>query len=40
MKIQYRHQMFQVDAAKTKVNVFARQPYLTPAYMMDRGSDL
>ena len=38
MKIQYRHQKFQADAAKTVVDVFAGQPYLTPTYMMDRGS--
>lgn len=38
MKIQYRHQRFQADAAKAVVDVFARQPYLTPTYMMDRGS--
>ncbi len=38
MKIQYKHQKFQADAAKAVVDVFAGQPYLTPAYMMDRGS--
>ena len=38
MKIQYRHQKFQADAAKAVVDVFAGQPYLTPTYMMDRGS--
>lgn len=38
MKIQYRHQKFQTDAAKAVVDVFAGQPYLTPTYMMDRGS--
>ena len=38
MKIQYRHQKFQADAAKAVVDVFAGQPYLTPAYRMDRGS--
>lgn len=37
MKIQYRHQKFQADAAKAVVDVFAGQPYLTPTYMMDRG---
>ena len=30
MKIQYRHQKFQADAAKAVVDVFAGQPYLTP----------
>lgn len=38
MKIQYRHQKFQADAAKAVVDVFAGQPYLTPTYRMDRGS--
>ena len=39
MKIQYKHQKFQADAAKAVVDVFAGQPYLTPTYMMDRGTD-
>lgn len=38
MRIQYKHQKFQSDAAKAVVDVFAGQPYLTPTYMMDRGS--
>ncbi len=38
MKIQYKHQKFQSDAAKAVVDVFAGQPYLTAAYQMDRGS--
>ncbi|MCI8403089.1 MAG: DEAD/DEAH box helicase family protein [Lachnospiraceae bacterium] len=38
MKIRYRHQKFQADAARAVVDVFAGQPYLTPTYMMDRGS--
>ena len=37
MKIQYRHQKFQADAAKAVCDVFAGQPYLTPTYMMDKG---
>ncbi len=37
MRIQYKHQKFQADAAKAVVDVFAGQPYLTPTYMMDRG---
>ena len=37
MKLQYKHQKFQADAAKAVVDVFAGQPYLTPSYMMDRG---
>ncbi len=38
MRIRYKHQKFQADAAKAVVDVFAGQPYLTPTYMMDRGS--
>ena len=37
MRIQYKHQKFQADAAKAVVDVFAGQPYLTPTYMMDKG---
>ena len=37
MKLQFKHQKFQADAAKAVVDVFAGQPYLTPSYMMDRG---
>lgn len=35
MKIQYRHQKFQSDAAKAVVDIFAGQPYLTPTCMID-----
>ena len=38
MRLQYKHQKFQAEAAKAVVDVFAGQPYLTPTYMMDRGS--
>lgn len=38
MKLQFKHQKFQADAAKAVVDVFAGQPYLTPTYMMDRGT--
>lgn len=38
MKLQFKHQKFQADAAKAVCDVFAGQPYLTPTYMMDRGS--
>ena len=38
MKLQFKHQKFQADAAKAVVDVFAGQPYLKPSYMMDRGS--
>jgi type III restriction enzyme len=37
MKIKFKHQKFQADAAKAVVDVFAGQPYLTPSYMMDSG---
>lgn len=37
MKLQYKHQKFQSDAAKAVVDVFSGQPYLTPTYVMDRG---
>ena len=40
MKLQFKHQKFQADAAKAVVDVFAGQPYLTPSYMMDRGSEM
>lgn len=38
MKLQFKHQKFQADAAKAVVDVFVGQPYLIPSYMMDRGS--
>ena len=38
MKLQFKHQKFQADAAKAVVDVFAGQPYLTPAYMIDKGT--
>ena len=38
MKLQFKHQKFQADAAKAVVNVFAGQPYLTPTYMIDKGA--
>lgn len=37
MKLQFKHQKFQADAAKAVVDVFAGQPCLTHTYMMDRG---
>ena len=37
MKLQFKHQKFQADAAKAVVDVFAGQPYMAPSYMMDRG---
>ena len=38
MKLQFKHQKFQADAAKAVVDVFAGQPYLTPRYMIDSGA--
>ena len=37
MKLQFKHQKFQADAAKAVVDVFAGQPYLTSNYMIDQG---
>ena len=37
MKIRYKQQKFQEDAAKAVVDVFKGQPYLTKLYMIDRG---
>ena len=39
MKLQFKHQKFQADAAKAVCDVFVGQPYLTPTYMMDKGID-
>ena len=39
MKLRFKHQKFQADAAKAVVDVFTGQPYLTPTYMMDKGAD-
>jgi type III restriction enzyme len=39
MKLQFKHQKFQADAAKAVCDVFAGQPFLTPSYMIDRGID-
>lgn len=36
MRLQFKHQKFQADAARAVVDVFAGRPYLTPSYMMDR----
>lgn len=38
MKLQFKHQKFQADAAKAVVDVFAGQPYLTSSYKIDKGS--
>lgn len=39
MRLRFKHQKFQADAAKAVVDVFAGQPYLTPTYMMDMGAN-
>lgn len=37
MKLQFKQQKFQADAAKAVVDVFAGQPYATPTYLIDKG---
>lgn len=37
MKLQFKHQKFQADAAKAVVDVFAGQPYLTPTDRLEMG---
>ncbi|MCL2051437.1 MAG: DEAD/DEAH box helicase family protein [Lachnospiraceae bacterium] len=37
MKLQFKHQPFQADAAKAVCDVFAEQPFRTPTYMIDSG---
>ncbi len=37
MKLQFKSQKFQADAAKAVCDVFVGQPYLTPNYRMDKG---
>lgn len=37
MKLKFKHQKFQADAAKAVVDVFKGQPYLTPTYLIDSG---
>lgn len=37
MKLQFRHQPFQADAANAVCDVFAGQPFRTPTYMIDAG---
>ena len=37
MRLQFKHQKFQADAARAVVDVFAGQPYMTPSYMIDSG---
>ena len=37
MKLQFKHQKFQAEAAKAVCDVFAGQPYSVPSYMIDQG---
>lgn len=37
MKLQFKHQKFQADAARAVCDVFRGQPHLTPTYMIDKG---
>jgi type III restriction enzyme len=37
MKLQFRHQPFQAEAANAICDVFAGQPFRTPTYMIDSG---
>lgn len=37
MKLKFKHQKFQADAAKSVTDVFAGQPYETSTYMIDQG---
>jgi type III restriction enzyme len=39
MKLKFKHQKFQADAAKAVCDVFAGQPYSAPSYMIDRGNE-
>lgn len=39
MKLKFKHQKFQADAANAVVDVFVGQPYLTANYLIDRGDD-
>ena len=37
MKLKFKHQVFQADAANAVCDVFAGQPFRTPTYMIDSG---
>ena len=39
MKLKFRHQPFQADAANAVCDAFAEQPFRTPTYMIDQGMD-
>jgi len=38
MKLRFKHQKFQADAAQAICDVFAGQPYLMSSYMIDKGA--
>jgi type III restriction enzyme len=38
LRLQFKHQKFQADAAKAVCDVFAGQPYLTQSYLIDKGA--
>ena len=38
MKLQFKYQKFQADAAKAVADVFDGQPYLAPSYMTGKIS--
>ena len=38
MKLRFKNQQFQADAANAVCNVFVGQPFRTPTYMMDPGN--
>ncbi|MEG0900456.1 MAG: hypothetical protein RSF40_12220 [Oscillospiraceae bacterium] len=38
MKLQFKHQKFQADAATAVCDVFAGQPYFTPTYTIAKGA--
>lgn len=40
MKLQFKDQLFQEDAALAVCDVFAGQPYLQPSYLVDRGRQI
>jgi len=37
MKLQFRHQSFQADAANAACDIFAGQSFRAPIYMVDSG---
>jgi len=39
LKIKFKHQKFQADAANAVCDVFAGQPNISSTYIIDRGAD-